>query len=74
MVPTPPHPRVHGGGPLSSAAVDAALAAPPPLAALASLPRSVVADLGQSPAVFKPPTPPRYELVTGADGVASITM
>lgn len=71
--PTDLPPRVHGGGSMHAAAAAAALAAAP-LPTLASLPQDHVAQLGQSPAVFKPPSPARYQLCTGSDGVAALTM
>lgn len=66
-------PVVYGGGDLHPPAAAAAAAAAPH-AALAALPPNHVAVLGQSPAVFKPPTPARYALTTGADGGAALTM
>ena len=66
-------PVVYGGGALHTAAVTAAVAAAPH-PGLAALPANHIAVLGQSPAVFKPPTPARYALSTGADGGATLTM
>ena len=61
-----PCPLACGGGKLPDAAVEAALPCAPPT--LAALPRSLLAELGQSPVFFKPPSPARYTVVTDRAG------
>jgi len=62
------HESFVNNGPWDEAAVAAAVASAPPSFG-SSLPRSVVAQLGQSPVFFRPPRPAMYKLAaTGPEG------